>query len=156
MTVSAASRRQRHDQRVHDDRVSVDLAQFVDGTAIRGHALGLRIAAGNVSSFVDLDRRLEGTIQDPLNSSQTPTMANFATLADVLAGCVTQVTPDACRRLFAAATGPKGDTPADTLRAAQSIAKYPWYQPQRIVCVARQFYPVPKGKIMRKCPTCRI
>ena len=69
-------------------------AQFVDGAAIKGHALGLRIAAGNVPSFVDLATGgWGGTIQDPLNSSQTTTMANFATLADVLAGCVTQVTP---------------------------------------------------------------
>ena len=68
-------------------------AQFLDGTAIKGHALGLKIAAGNVPSFVDLATGGWGaTIQDPLNSGQTPTMANFATLADVLAGCVTRVT----------------------------------------------------------------
>ena len=30
-------------------------AQFLDGTAIKGHALGLRIAAGNVPNFVDLE-----------------------------------------------------------------------------------------------------
>jgi hypothetical protein len=41
-----------------------------------------------------------------LNSSQTPTMANFATLADVIAGCVTRVTADACDKLFVAATPP--------------------------------------------------
>ena len=71
--------------------------QFIDGTAISGHALGLRIAAGNVPSFVDLQTGGWGaTIQDPLNSGQTPTMANFATLADVLAGCVTRVIADAC------------------------------------------------------------
>src|SRR5215470_7405677 len=29
-------------------------AQFLNGAAIKGHALGLRIAAGNVPSFVDL------------------------------------------------------------------------------------------------------
>ena len=29
-------------------------AQFLDGTAIKGHALGLHIAAGNVPNFVDL------------------------------------------------------------------------------------------------------
>ena len=29
-------------------------AQFLDGTAIKGHALGLQIAAGNVPNFVDL------------------------------------------------------------------------------------------------------
>src|SRR5262245_14973179 len=103
--------------------------QFIDGTAIKGHALGLKIAAGNVPSFVDLQTGGWGTtIQDPLNSGQTPTMANFATLADLLAGCATRVIAGACAKLFAAATPPKGDTPADTLTAAQSIARYPWYQ----------------------------
>src|SRR5262249_8206297 len=29
-------------------------AQFLDGSALKGHALGLKIAAGNVPSFVDL------------------------------------------------------------------------------------------------------
>src|SRR5215510_12220065 len=54
-------------------------AQFLDGTAIKGHPLGLKIAAGNVPSFVDLQTGGWGTtIQDPLNSGQTPTMANFA------------------------------------------------------------------------------
>ena len=87
-------------------------AQFLDGTAIKGHALGLRIAAGNVPNFVDLQTGGWGTtIQDPLNSGQTPTMANFATLADVLSGCVTRVTPDACSKLFAAATPPEGRRP---------------------------------------------
>ncbi|MBO4224227.1 hypothetical protein [Bradyrhizobium neotropicale] len=54
-------------------------AQFLDGTAIKGHSLGLKIAAGNVPNFVDLQTGGWGrTIQDPLNSGQTPTMANFA------------------------------------------------------------------------------
>src|SRR5262249_35003322 len=70
-------------------------AQFLNGAAIKGHALGLKIAAGNVPNFVDLQTGGWGdAIQDPLNSGQTPTMANFATLADVLAGCVTRVTVD--------------------------------------------------------------
>ena len=62
-------------------------SQFIDGIAIKGSALALRIAAGNVPSFVDLETGGYGTtIQDALNSSQTPTMANFATLSNVLAG----------------------------------------------------------------------
>src|SRR5262249_34811333 len=66
--------------------------QFIDGTAIKGHALSLKIAAGNVPSFVDLQTGGWGTtIQDPLNSGQTPTMANFATLADLLSGWATRV-----------------------------------------------------------------
>src|SRR5262245_18310295 len=79
-------------------------ARFLDGTAIKGHCLGLKIAAGNVPSCVDLQTVGWGTtIQDPLNSGQTPTMANFATLADLLAGCATRVKADACNKLFAAA-----------------------------------------------------
>ena len=72
-------------------------AQFLDGTAITGHALGLRIAAGNVPNFVDLQTGgWGGAIQDSLNGPQTPTMANFATLADALSGCIVRVTTDAC------------------------------------------------------------
>ncbi|HEY2117604.1 MAG TPA: hypothetical protein VGH37_00330 [Candidatus Acidoferrum sp.] len=128
-------------------------AQFLDGIAIKGHALGLRIAAGNVPNFVDLQTGGWGTsIQDPLNSGQTPTMANFATLADLLAGCVTRVTADACEKLFAAAASPKGDAPKDTLTAAGWIARYPWYKPERLFELLDSFYPVPHGKNMRAVP----
>ncbi|HTO72840.1 MAG TPA: hypothetical protein VMJ30_03425, partial [Gemmatimonadales bacterium] len=128
-------------------------AQFLDGTALKGHALGLKIAAGNVPNFVDLATGgWGGTIQDPLNSSQTPTMANFATLADVLSGCVTQVTPDACSKLFAASTPPTGVAPTDTLTAAESIARYPWYQPERLFALLDELYAIPKGKTMRAVP----
>ena len=102
------------------------LNQFIDGTAIKGHALGLKIAAGNVPSFVDLQTGGWGPIiQDPLNGAQTPTMANFATLSDLLSACATLVKADACSRLFAAVTPPKGSAPTDTLTAAQAIARYP-------------------------------
>src|SRR5262245_6023141 len=41
--------------------------QFIDGTAIKGQPLQLKIAAGNVPSFVDLATGgWGGTIQDPL------------------------------------------------------------------------------------------
>jgi hypothetical protein len=105
-------------------------AQFLDDATLRGQPLSLRIAAGNVPNFVDLSTGgWGGAIQDPLNSSQTPTMANFATLADLLSGCVTQVTADACGSLFAAAAPPRGGLPTNTLQAAESIALNPWHQP---------------------------
>src|SRR5262252_7559732 len=127
--------------------------QFIDGTAIKGHALGLKIAAGNVPSFVDLQTGSWGTtIQDPLNGAQTPTMANFATVADLLAGCATRVTPDACDKLFAATTPPKGNAPTNTLMAAESVVHYPWYQPERLFALLDQLYPVPQGKTMRPVP----
>ena len=79
-------------------------------------------------------------------------MANFATLADVLAGCITRLTDDACTKLFAAATPPTGKPPTDTLTAAESIARYPWYLPQRLFALLGEFYPVPQGKTMRAVP----
>src|SRR5262249_19985700 len=114
---------------------------------------GLKIVAGNVPNFVDLQTGGWGTaIQDPLNSSQTPTMANFATLADLLSACATQVKADACGKLFAAATPPKGNPPTDTLTAAQSIARFPWYQTERLFALIDEFYPVPEGKALRAVP----
>jgi sugar lactone lactonase YvrE len=127
--------------------------QFIDGTAISGSPLQLKIAAGNVPSFVNPATGAWGeTIQDALNGGQTPTMANFATLADALAGCVARVAPDACSKLFAAAEAPVGAPPTDTLAAAQSIAKYPWYRPERVFALLDAFYPVPKGRNLRPVP----
>jgi hypothetical protein len=128
-------------------------AQFLDGATLKGYALGLKIAAGNVPNFVDLATGgWGGAIQDPLNSSRTPTMANFATLADLLAGCATRVSGDACSKLFAAATPPTGGAPTDTLTAAEAIARYPWYQPEKLFALLGQFYSVPKGKNMLAVP----
>jgi hypothetical protein len=128
-------------------------AQFIESGAIRGHALGLKIAAGNVPNFVDLATGGWGdAIQGPLNGGQTPTMANFATLADVLAGCVTRVAPDACGKLFAASAGPAGNTPTDTLTAALSIARNSWYKPERVFALLDAFYPVTSARHMRPVP----
>jgi hypothetical protein len=128
-------------------------AQFLDGATIKGPALGLSIAASNVPNFVDLQSGGWGTtIQDPLNSGQTVTMANFATLADALSGCATRVTVNACDNLFIATTPPKGDAPTDTLTAAESVARYPWYLPNRLFSLVGQLYPVPQGKTMRAVP----
>jgi len=128
-------------------------AQFIDGSAIRGNPLGLRIAAGNVPNFVDGETGGWGVaIQGPLNGPQTPTMANFATLADVLSGCVTQVSATACSQLFAAAAPPRGNAAKDTLTAAENIARAPWYEPARVFALIDKFYPVPAGKNLRPVP----
>ena len=128
-------------------------AQFVDGIAIKGNPLGLKIAAGNVPNFIDRATGGWGAaIQDSLNSNQTQTMANFATIADALTGCITRVTPDACTLLFKAAMPPQGAAPTDILAAAEDIAKYPWYQPERIFALLDAFYPIPQGKTLRPVP----
>ena len=128
-------------------------AQFLDGTALKGYAIGLRIAAGNVPHFVDLETGGYGVmIQDGFNSTETPTMANFATLSSVLAGCTTRVKADACDSLFAAATGRDGKAPTDTLAAALSIAHNAGFKPERVFALLDAFYPVPQGKHLRATP----
>jgi streptogramin lyase len=128
-------------------------AQFLDGAKLGGNVLGLRIAAGNVPNFVDLQTGgWGGAIQDPLNGGQTPTMANFATLADVLAGCVTLIRSDACSSLFYAATSPRGEYPKDTLAAAEDIARYPWYQPEKLFGLLNYLYPAPADNNLRSVP----
>src|ERR1700733_14561727 len=128
-------------------------AQFLNDATLMGQPLSLRIAAGNVPNFVDLETGGWGdAIQNPLNSSQTPTMANFATLADLLSGCVTRVKPDACSGLFAAAAPPGGGLPTNTLNAAESIALNPWHEPRRIYDLLRQFYQVSPSTHMLAVP----
>jgi hypothetical protein len=128
-------------------------AQFLNGAAIQGPALGLRIAAGNVANFADVETGgYGGPILGPLNSTQTPTMANFGTIATLLAGCITRVKADACSSLFAAATPPGGKVPTDTLGAAESIARNAAYKPERLFGLLDAFYPVPKGRTLRPTP----
>jgi hypothetical protein len=128
-------------------------AQFLSDSTLLGQPLGLRIAAGNVSNFVDLETGGWGdAIQNPLNGGQTPTMANFATLADLLSACVTRVKSDACSSLFAASAPPGGGLPTTTLNAAESIALNPWHQPDKIYNLLRQFYEVSPSNHMLAVP----
>ena len=127
-------------------------AQFLNGRAMRGNALGLRIAAGNIPNLVDLETGALGpVIQDPLNSARTTTLAKFHTLGILLSACV-RARPGACDRLFQVATPPGGKTPADTLSAAQNIASYPWHRAQDLFALLDEFYPVPAGKRWRDVP----
>lgn len=124
-------------------------AQFLDGNALRGNALGLRIAAGNVPNLVDLKTGgLGPVITDPLNGPQTTTLARMNTLGLLLSACVTAI-PDACARLFDAATPPDGAAPTDTLAAARNIARHPWHNAEKLFGLLDEFYPVPEGKRYR-------
>jgi len=128
-------------------------AQFLTAEGLSGTILGLRIAAGNVPNLVDLQTGdLGPVIQDPLNSSQTPALATFNTLANVLSGCITRVQADACKALFAVATPPGGVAPTNTLTAALNIARNPSHQAQALFALLDTFYPVPDGKHWRPVP----
>jgi hypothetical protein len=107
---------------------------------VSGNTLGLRIAAGNVPNLVDLESGgLGAVIQDPLNSSQTTTLATSNTLGDLLAACITRIPSDACNKLFAVATPPGGSAPTDTLAAALNIARNPSHEAQQLFALLNEF-----------------
>ena len=112
-------------------------AQFIDGKRIQGAPLALGIAAGNVPNFVDLATGGYGEIiADALNGGQTPTLANFGTLANVMAGCATRVKPDACDRVFAASTPPTDAAPTDLLSVVEFSRPLPVASTGKAVRVA--------------------
>jgi len=127
-------------------------AQFLDGERMTGNALGLRIAAGNVPNLVNLETGgLGPVVQDPLNSSQTTTMAKLNTLGNILASCAAKP-KRSCARLFQIATPPGGSEPSDTLQAAQNIARYPWHNADQLFALFDQQYPRPATTIWRDVP----
>jgi hypothetical protein len=126
--------------------------QFIDGDGHQGPAAA---AEDRRRQRAQLRRPATGgwggTIQDPLNSGQTPTMANFATLASVLAGCVTRCGPRPARPC-SRRTGPA------RWRAHRHAAGGAGHRTGAVVSAERVFkalealYPVPQGKTMRAVP----
>ncbi len=128
-------------------------ARFIKGDAISGNPLGLRIAAGNVPNLVDINTGGWGhVLLDPLNSSQTATLATFDTLGSLLTAFAT-VADDGWRsRFFAAATPAAGPAPTDTLQAMAGIARESWAHPKDLYALFDAAYPQPKDGSRRAAP----
>ncbi|MEO4042944.1 hypothetical protein AAFN47_15180 [Hoeflea sp. CAU 1731] len=127
-------------------------AQLLDGGDLRGNVTGLRIASRNMPNLVNLETGgLGPVISDTLNAPRTTTLTKFNTLGLLLSGCVTAIA-DACNKLFDAATPPDGSTPADTLQAAQNIARHPWHNADKLFNLLDAFYPIPEGSRYRDVP----
>ncbi len=128
-------------------------AQFVDGTAIRGNALGLRIAAGNAPNLVDPATGTWGKVLlDPLNSAQTTTLATLNTLGSLITAYATVANDDWRARFLKAATPPSGVTPKNTLEAVAGIARAPWANAKELFALFDAAYPQPKDGSRRAAP----
>ena len=126
-------------------------ARFIDGEAISGNPLGLRIAAGNVPNLVDPVTGGWGKVLlDPLNSTQTTTLANLehARLADHrlrhrgqrrLARPLSQGRHPARRR-----------RPTNTLEAMAGIARAPWANAEDALRAVRRSLPAAEGRLARR------
>lgn len=128
-------------------------AQFIAGDSISGNPLGLRIAAGNVPNLVDpVTGRWGKVLLDPLNSTQTTTLANLDTLGSLVTAFATVANDDWRARFLKAATLPGGTTPKNALDAMAGIARQPWAQPKQLFALFDEAYPQPKDGARRKAP----
>jgi hypothetical protein len=128
-------------------------ARFIDGAAIRGNALGFRIAAGNAPNLVDpVTGKWGSVLLDPLNSTQSTTLARLNTLGSLITAFGT-VADDAWRANFLKAATPiGGETPKNTLEAMAGIARMPWAAPKELYALFDQAYPQPKDGSRRSAP----
>jgi hypothetical protein len=128
-------------------------ARFINGDAISGKPLGLQIAAGNAPNLVDPVTGGWGKVLlDPLNSTQTTTLANLDTLGSLVSASFTVANDDWRARFFKAATPPSGVTPANTLEAMAGIARAPWASPKELYALFDEAYPEPKDGSRRSAP----
>ena len=128
-------------------------ARFINGEAISGKPLGLKIAAGNAPNLVDPATGKWGKVLlDPLNSTQTTTLANLNTLGSLISAFAT-VADDGWRaRFLQAAAPPSGVTPKNTLEAMAGIARAPYAQPKVLFALFEEAYPQPKDGSRRSAP----
>jgi len=86
-------------------------ARFLNGDALSGNPLGLRIAARNAPNLVDPATGEWGKVLlDPLNSSMTTTLAKLDTLGSLISAYATVANDDWRARFLKAATPTGGVT----------------------------------------------
>jgi hypothetical protein len=128
-------------------------ARFINGESISGNPLGLRIAAGNAPNLVDPVTGGWGKVLlDPLNSTQTTTLANLDTLGSLVTASFTVANDDWRARFFKAATPTGGGTPKNTLEAMAGIARAPWAEAKTLYALFDEAYPQPKDGARRAAP----
>ncbi len=128
-------------------------ARFINGEAISGKPLGLKIAAGNAPNLVDPVTGSWGKVLlDPINSTQTTTLANLDTLGSLISASFTVANDDWRARFLKAATPPSGVAPKNTLEAVAGIARAPWAAPKQLYALFDEVYPQPKDGSRRSAP----
>ncbi len=128
-------------------------ARFINGEAISGKPLSLRIAAGNTPNLVNPATGTWGKVlMDPLNSYMTTTMVNLDTLGSLISYFAAGANDDWRLRFLNAATPPSGVTPMNTLTAMAGIARAPWTHPKELYGLFDEAYPQPKDGSRRSAP----
>ncbi len=127
-------------------------ARFLNGKSISGNPLGLKIAAGNVPNLVDPATGGWGkALLDPINSTQTTTLATVDTLGSLITAYATG-SEDWRGRFLKAATPTGGPQPTNTLEAMAGVAKESWADPKGLYALFEEAYPQPKDGSRRAAP----
>jgi hypothetical protein len=128
-------------------------ARFIGGESISGNPLGLKIAAGNAPNLVDPATGGWGKVLlDPINSTQTTTLANLDTLGSLITAFAAVGNDDWRARFLKAATPSGGATPRSTLEAMAGIAHEPWADPKALFALFEEAYPQPQDGARRAAP----
>jgi DNA-binding beta-propeller fold protein YncE len=128
-------------------------ARFINGEAISGKPLSLRIASGNTPNLVCPVKGTWGKVLlDPLNSSMTTTMATLDTLGSLISAYATVANDDWRARFLKAATPTGGAAPRNTLEAMAGIAREPWAAPKELYGLFDEAYPLPAHDARRSAP----
>ena len=132
-------------------------ARFIEGTAIRGNPLGLRIAAGNAPNLVDPATGTWGKVLlDPINSTENTTLVRLNTLGALIAAFGT-VADDTWRAEFLKAATPtersdtQGHPRGDGRHRARTVG-----QPEGALCAVRQGLPATKGWFQAQRALCAV
>ena len=128
-------------------------ARFIKGESISGNPLGLKIAAGNAPNLVDPTTGGWGKVLlDPLNSTQTTTLATLDTLGSLITAFAAGSDDDWRARFLKAAAPSDGDAPTNTLDAMADIARESWVDPKGLYALFDEAYPQPKDGSRRAAP----
>jgi streptogramin lyase len=116
-------------------------AQFLSGTNFSGHDLGLKIASGNVKNLVNPETGEWGDVLiNGNNSSLSSTLARFNTMGNLLALCGLPEKKEHCDALLKLDATGQGKT----LGVAQSIARAPWKDADKLFGLFDSGYVAPK------------
>src|SRR5271163_2459503 len=87
---------------------------------------------------------------DPLNSTQTTTLANLNTLGSLISAFAAVANDDWRTRFLKAATQTGGTTPKNTLEAMAGIARAPWANASTLYALFDEAYPQPQNALLRR------
>ena len=91
-------------------------------------------------------------VLDPINSTQTATLATLNTLASLVTASFTVADDNWRSSFYKAATPSGGAVPKNTLEAVAGIARQPWAAPKELFALFDQAYSQPKDGARRAAP----